>query len=100
MSYNYCVIPIDDVSQYSSYTIWYGTWSAERQDYTWSTTPPSTKTGTWAITASSDQPPGTVTILATGSKDLPPPPLAYASPSLDDLQKTFTMWLDTRSAAL
>lgn len=96
MSYNYFAIPLNDVPSNPPYTVWFASWVAAQNGYSWSMQRPSVDAPTWGVAATTGSPPTSATTLGSGGKDLPPPPMTFDSDSLDDFQKAFSIWLDTR----
>lgn len=110
--YRYVMIPLNEVPENPSYEVWFGTWSQDTKNITWSHQRPGASSA-WATAVAAyevppvppDVPSQGVTILGDGSKCVPPPPLTLSgypsSPALDALRKAFTQWLitirDTRS---
>ena len=101
MSYNYFACGLNNVPTEPSYTVWFASWVPAQNRYSWSTQRPTSDAPTWGVWATTEtqSQPGATT-LGSGGKDLPPPPLTYPSSSMSDFQKTFSLWLDTRSMAL
>lgn len=99
MTYKYFVLPITYLPANPPYTVWFARWVADQHGYTWSTQRPTVDAPTWAVRATTDTPPPHATVLGSGGKDLPPPPMVFPSNTLSDFQKTFASWLETRNLA-
>jgi hypothetical protein len=100
VSYNYFACPLIDIPKDPPYTVWFASWVADQNGYSWTTQRPASDAPTWGVWATTGSPPPDATVLGSGGKDLPPPPLTFPSNTLSDFQKTFASWLDTRSVAL
>lgn len=98
---NYYLIEYSNFSTYSSYITYYATWSYNGA-VTWSTTAPSAapdNVNTFAVgITTQSNPPGEITNLGGGSKELPPPPNSFATnvKDLQDFKNAFGDYLVNR----
>lgn len=103
MSPTYFMFPVDAVPMNLGSPVWFATWSTRSTSISWSQQKPPTpdEISTWAVgVAASATVPDGATLLGSGGKDLPPPPLALSSPSSPTaFQDAFRRWLTTARSA-
>lgn len=85
-----------------SYKVWFASWSTAQPVAYWSDTPPNINPdglSTWVVGVTKDDArPQDASVLGTGGKDLPPPPLELSpgDVGLSGFQDAFAKWLERR----